>query len=79
MMENPIIVLECPFTDKYNLLKLPIFLLLLFDILEDVKLGVSGLINAYKTAAQMALENSEIIEKTYYPITLSVSLLIIKT
>ncbi|MCB0451208.1 MAG: YigZ family protein, partial [Confluentibacter sp.] len=29
-----------------------------------VKLGVSGLINAYKTAAQMALETSEIIEKT---------------
>src|SRR5690606_40766482 len=29
-----------------------------------VKLGVSGLINAYKTGAQMALENVEIIEKT---------------
>ncbi len=29
-----------------------------------VKLGVSGLINAYKTAAQMALENIEIVEKT---------------
>ncbi len=29
-----------------------------------VKLGVSGLINAYRTAAQMALEASEIIEKT---------------
>lgn len=29
-----------------------------------VKLGVSGLINAYKTAAQMALEECEIIEKT---------------
>ena len=29
-----------------------------------VKLGVSGLINAYKTAAQLALENSIIIEKT---------------
>lgn len=28
------------------------------------KLGVSGLISAYKTAAQMALENAEIIEKT---------------
>lgn len=29
-----------------------------------VKLGVSGLINAYKTAAQMALENVEIVTKT---------------
>lgn len=29
-----------------------------------VKLGVGGLINAYKTAAQMALEHSSIIEKT---------------
>ena len=29
-----------------------------------VKLGVGGLISAYKTAAQMALEESEIIEKT---------------
>jgi uncharacterized YigZ family protein len=29
-----------------------------------VKLGVGGLIAAYRTAAQLALENSEIIEKT---------------
>ena len=29
-----------------------------------VKLGVGGLISAYKTAAQMALENANIIEKT---------------
>jgi uncharacterized YigZ family protein len=29
-----------------------------------VKLGVGGLISAYKIAAQMALENSEIIERT---------------
>ena len=29
-----------------------------------VKLGVGGLINAYKTAAQMALENSEIVKRT---------------
>lgn len=29
-----------------------------------VKLGVGGLINAYRTGAQMALENSNIIEKT---------------
>lgn len=29
-----------------------------------VKLGVGGLINAYKTAAQMALEGSKIVERT---------------
>jgi putative IMPACT (imprinted ancient) family translation regulator len=29
-----------------------------------VKLGVGGLISAYRTAAQMALEESQIIEKT---------------
>ena len=29
-----------------------------------VKLGVGGLIQAYKTAAQMALENSSIVERT---------------
>ena len=29
-----------------------------------VKLGVGGLINAYRTAAQMALEASKIVEKT---------------
>lgn len=29
-----------------------------------IKLGVGGLISAYRTAAQMALENSKIIEKT---------------
>lgn len=29
-----------------------------------IKLGVSGLINAYRTAAQMALESSHILEKT---------------
>ena len=36
------------------------------------KLGVGGLINAYKTSAQLALEASEIIEKTidvYYQLT----------
>ncbi len=29
-----------------------------------IKLGVGGLINAYKTAAQMALENSKIVRRT---------------
>jgi len=29
-----------------------------------IKLGVSGLINAYKTTAQMALENSKVVKRT---------------
>ena len=29
-----------------------------------IKLGVGGLISAYKTAAQMALENAVVVEKT---------------
>ena len=33
-------------------------------IFGGIKLGVGGLITAYKTAAQMTLEASEIIEKT---------------
>ncbi|MBF2709151.1 IMPACT family protein [Flavobacterium soyangense] len=39
-------------------------LLVVVRIFGGVKLGVGGLISAYKTAAQMTLESSEIIEKT---------------
>ena len=39
-------------------------LLVIIRYFGGVKLGVGGLISAYKTAAQMTLENSEIIEKT---------------
>lgn len=39
-------------------------LIVIIRYFGGVKLGVGGLISAYKTAAQMVLENSEIIEKT---------------
>src|SRR6187431_2366164 len=39
-------------------------LIVVIRIFGGIKLGVGGLITAYKTAAQMTLETSEIIEKT---------------
>ncbi|MDD5151704.1 MAG: YigZ family protein, partial [Flavobacterium sp.] len=39
-------------------------LLVVVRIFGGTKLGVGGLISAYKTAAQMTLEASEIVEKT---------------
>lgn len=39
-------------------------LIVVVRIFGGIKLGVGGLITAYKTAAQMTLETSEIIEKT---------------
>ena len=39
-------------------------LIVVVRIFGGVKLGVGGLISAYKTAAQLTLESSEIIEKT---------------
>ena len=39
-------------------------LLVVIRYFGGVKLGVGGLISAYKIAAQMALENSEIVERT---------------
>ena len=39
-------------------------LLVVVRIFGGIKLGVSGLITAYKTTAQMVLEDAEIIEKT---------------
>ncbi|HEY6144254.1 MAG TPA: YigZ family protein [Flavobacterium sp.] len=39
-------------------------LIVIVRIFGGVKLGVGGLITAYKTAAQMTLESAEIIEKT---------------
>lgn len=44
--------------------KLTNVLIVVVRYFGGVKLGVGGLINAYKTTAQMALETSKIIEKT---------------
>lgn len=39
-------------------------LVVIVRVYGGTKLGVGGLISAYKTAAQMALENSDIVERT---------------
>ena len=39
-------------------------LIIVIRYFGGVKLGVGGLINAYRTAAQLALENAKILEKT---------------
>ncbi len=44
--------------------KLTNVLVVIVRYFGGVKLGVAGLINAYKTSAKMALENASIIEKT---------------
>ena len=62
--ENLAIVQECLFTDKFNLLMLLNILLVVVRIFGGTKLGVGGLISAYRTSAQLTLESSEIIEKT---------------
>ena len=64
MMASPTILLECLYMDKFSLLRSPIYLLQLPESLGARKLGVGGLIQAYRTAAQMALESASIIEKT---------------
>jgi putative IMPACT (imprinted ancient) family translation regulator len=50
--------------DKFNHLVLTNVLVVVVRFFGGVKLGVGGLISAYRTAAQMALEESQIIEKT---------------
>ncbi len=64
-MVNLVIVQECPFMVKYNRLMLQIFLIVVVRYFGGVKLGVGGLINAYRTTAQMALEQSKIVEQNY--------------
>jgi len=53
-------VRDYQFTDNSKLLSLLMFWLLSFAILGGTKLGVGGLISAYKTAAKLSLEASEI-------------------
>ena len=51
--------------DKFNLLTLLKIVSYFFEeYFGGVKLGVGGLINAYKTASQLALENSKIVTRT---------------
>jgi hypothetical protein len=62
MTENQAIVLECLFMDKYFPFSHK-HTLVVARVFGGVKLGVGGLISAYKTTAQHTLESCEIIEK----------------
>lgn len=53
-----------PIYGQIQSFKLTNILIVVVRYFGGVKLGVGGLINAYKTTAQMALEASKIIEKT---------------
>ena len=61
MMESQTTLQECQFMVKFNLLKLLIVSVRYFG---GTKLGVGGLIAAYKTSAQLTLEFSDILKKT---------------
>ena len=54
MMANPAARQGCLFTGRYNPLR----------YFGGIKLGVSGLITAYKTTAQLTLQEAEIEERT---------------
>jgi putative IMPACT (imprinted ancient) family translation regulator len=58
MMENQAIVLACLFTDK-SFFQLQCIISCGSDIWWS-KIGVGGLISAYKTTAQMVLENLQL-------------------
>lgn len=53
-----------PIYGQIQSLGLTNILIVIVRFFGGIKLGVGGLIVAYKTAAQMSLENAEIIEKT---------------
>ena len=53
-----------PIYGQIQSFKLTNVLIVIVRYFGGVKLGVGGLISAYRTAAQMALENSKIIERT---------------
>jgi uncharacterized YigZ family protein len=55
-----------PIYGQIQSFKLTNILIVVVRYFGGVKLGVGGLINAYKTTAQLALEASKIIKKTIY-------------
>jgi putative IMPACT (imprinted ancient) family translation regulator len=48
MMVSPVIVQECPFMDKFNLLDVTNILVVVVRFFGGTKLGVGGLISAYR-------------------------------
>ena len=64
MMENQTTVQECLYMDNYKLLNLTNTLVVSVRYFGGTKLGVGGLIQAYKTSAKLTLETASIQEKT---------------
>jgi len=57
-----------PILGQINSFELTNVLIVVIRYFGGTKLGVSGLINAYKTAAEEALKNAQIIKKTLHDI-----------
>ena len=64
MMESQKTVQECQFYGQIQSFEVTNILIIVVRYFGGVKLGVGGLINAYRTAAKLALEASDIITKT---------------
>ena len=64
MTANQVTALELPIYGQILSFGITNTLIVVVRIFGGIKLGVGGLITAYKTTAQITLEASEIIEKT---------------
>ena len=64
MMESLAILLECQIYGQIQSFDLTNILIVSVRYFGGTKLGVGGLINAYRSSAKLAIESSVIVEKT---------------